>query len=68
VIITAHQAFLTIEALTTIADTTVDNIKTFHAGTWAESHNHCKAPVELLTTQPAQPAALERGPSGLKTE
>lgn len=45
VIITAHQAFLTIEALTTIADTTVDNIKTFHAGT-------CKSPAPIDDEDP----------------
>eukprot|EP00960_Hanusia_phi_P035140 751511-Hanusia_phi.AAC.6 len=32
VIITAHQAFLTTEALQTIADTTVQNLKDFEAG------------------------------------
>ncbi|MBV8627116.1 MAG: 2-hydroxyacid dehydrogenase [Paraburkholderia sp.] len=42
VIVTAHQAFFTREAMTEIAQTTLDNVKAWHAG----------APVNLVQPQP----------------
>ena len=50
VIVTSHQAFLTKEALTSIAETTIDNIRKFFAGKTVENEvcyrcdylNECK--------------------------
>lgn len=46
VIVTSHQAFLTKEALTSIAETTIDNIRKFFAGKTVE--NRGLLPLRLL--------------------
>ena len=44
VIVTSHQAFLTEEALTNIADTTLDNVKEFFANDYSKNEICYKCP------------------------
>ena len=50
VVITAHQAFLTKEALETIASSTSQNLKDAQNG--VQSSNECRAPAEQTPTTP----------------
>lgn len=50
VVITAHQAFLTKEALETIASSTSQNLKDAQNG--VQTSNECRAPAEQTASTP----------------